>query len=387
MNVCLVTLDFPPYRTSGLTVYAEQVVRGLSCRGHQVSVLASQRPADRRTGDIPLPENITVIRLPVGKADWIGLGWQAARLLRAGGADYDVVHFADVHFAYAHRGPFVASGLQSFRQRLAANQGLPYYSSRRNLLFRFVYYNAARWLLEWPTARRAQHLLMVSGATRNEFLEHYGVEPSRASIVHIGIDLERFSHLPDRELARRKLGLPAGLPILLYVGFSTARKGLEYLAEALCLMRSRAQLLVVGSWEKGYRKRFTHALGPARRQATIVGYVPDSELLTYFAAADAFVLPSLLEGFGIPPVEAMAAGLPVVATTAGALGEIIGDAGLQVPPSDALALGVALDRVLSDADLARQLREAGRARARSLFDERRMASQIEAVYEQCLGSR
>jgi glycosyltransferase involved in cell wall biosynthesis len=386
MHICLVTLDFPPFRTSGLTIYAEKVALGMARLGHQVTVVASERPVGKRTDEVALPTNVTVVRMPVGKADWIGLGWQAARYLRSRGDGYDVVHYADIHFAYAQRGPFVATGLQSFRQRLASNQGLPYYSTKRNLLFRLVYYSTARWAMEWTAARRARHLIMVSAATRKEFLENYQVAPSRATVVYIGVDLHRFEHLPDRILARQRLGLPGGLPILLYVGFSTPRKGLEYLAEALRLMRSRAQLLVVGSWEKHYKERFLSALGPARHLATVVGYVPDSELLTYFAAADVFVLPSLLEGFGIPLVEAMAAGVPVVTTTAGASGEIVGDAGLTVPPGDAPSLAAALDRVLAHPQLAGGLRRAGRDRARRLFDERRMAAETEAVYRRAIGT-
>jgi glycosyltransferase involved in cell wall biosynthesis len=141
---------------------------------------------------------------------------------------------------------------------------------------------------------------------------------------------------------------------------------------------------MVGKWEARYRRRFEDTLGSVRPQVRIAGYVPDADLPLYFAAADAFVLPSLLEGFGIPLVEAMAAGLPVITTTGCAASEIVGDAGLVVPPGDSVALAFALDRVLTEPDLARRLRQAGRTRARTLFDERRFAADTEAVYRRVL---
>jgi glycosyltransferase involved in cell wall biosynthesis len=112
--------------------------------------------------------------------------------------------------------------------------------------------------------------------------------------------------------------------------------------------------------------------------------VPDADLPTYFAAADAFVLPTLLEGFGIPLVEAMAAGLPLVTTSGGSAGEIAGEAGLVVPPADSQSLAAALDRVLGEPDLAHHLSQVGRNRVLSLFDQRHMASAIEKVYQRVL---
>jgi glycosyltransferase involved in cell wall biosynthesis len=381
VRVCFVTLDYPPFRSSGLTIYAESVTLGLAARGHNITVVAADRPHSERVADSEAPPQISIVRVPTGRTDWIGLGWQAARFLRARQADFDVVHFADVHFAYAYRGPFVASAFQSFRQRLTSNRGRPYHTSRRNYIFRLLYYHAARWGLERPSVRRARHLIMSSAATRAEFIDHYHVRPSQAELVYPGIDVNRFDALPTQAKARNRLGLPADRPVLLYVGFSTPRKGVEYLAQAMSLMQTDAILVMVGKWEAHYQERFWHAVGPDRSRVHVVGYVPDADLATYYAAADAFVFPTLLEGFGIPLVEAMACGLPVVTTTGGSASEVAGDAGLEAPPGDAAALASALDRLFTTPGLARQLGQAGMARARTMFDERRMAAEIEAIYQ------
>lgn len=381
MRVCLLTLDFPPFRSSGLTVYAEKAAAGLAERGHTVTVVASQRPESEHVEDALLPQRISVVRVPVGRLDWVGFGWQAAKYLKSCTDDFDIIHFADVHFAYAYRGPYIASAFQSFRQRLTSHHGRPYHTSRRDLLFRLVYYRAARWLMEAPAVRRARQVLVSSRATSDEFTTHYGLEPDRTSLVYPGIDVDRFSKLSARTDIAERLGLADDVPTMLYVGFSTPRKGVEYLAEALSVMNTPGQLIMVGKWEDQYQQSFVGRLGDARSRVHITGYVPDADLADYFSVADAFVFPTLLEGFGFPLVEAMAAGVPVVTTTGGSASEIVGEAGLIVPVGDSLELAGALDRVLTEPDLAHRLGQAGRFRARTLFDERRVAADIEAIYD------
>jgi len=111
------------------------------------------------------------------------------------------------------------------------------------------------------------------------------------------------------------------------------------------------------------------------------------QLVTYYSAADIFVLPSLLEGFGIPLVEAMAAGLPVITTTGSSACEVVGEAGVTVPPGDSAALADALVQVLTQPDLACRLAHSGPERAHDLFDERRMAADLENLYQRFLANR
>ena len=381
MRICLLTLDFPPFRSSGLTIYAETIARGMAARGHAVTVVASQRPKRDHVGDVPRPEDIRVVRLPIGSFDWVAFGWQAARFLDAHAADYDVIHFADVHFAYACQVPFIASAFQSFRQRRTSRRGQPYHVNWRDYLFRLVYYTVASWAMERPALRRARRIIMPSLATQREFVGHYGVDEARMSLIYPGIDTQRFgAPQPDRTRVRQQLGLPSDVAILLYVGFSTPRKGLEYLAEAVGVMEIPVHLVMVGKWAGGYQERFLQNLGIERSCVRITGYVPDDTLLTYYAAVDAFVLPTLLEGFGFPLAEAMAAGVPVVTTTGGSAAEVVGEGGLTVPPSDSGALAAALDQLLGDAELARRFGNAGRRRAQALFDQGRFCEEIEEEY-------
>ena len=239
MRICLLTLDYPPFRSSGLTIYAETIARGLVGRGHNVTVVASQRPDQKRMDGVREPDEVTVFRVPVGPLDWLGFGWQAARYLRSQATQFEAVHFADVHFAYAYYGPFVASAFQSFRQRLTSNRGRPYHVNWRDYLFRLVYYNGARWAMEQPAVRRACHVIMPSLATQTEFVDHYDLDPAKTSLIYPGINVRRFdAQMPEKTTARQRLGLPADGPVILYVGFSTPRKGVEYLARALEIGRA-----------------------------------------------------------------------------------------------------------------------------------------------------
>lgn len=384
MRICVVTLDFAPFRSSGLSIYTEILVNGLARRGHRVTVIAASRPISKRVEDLVVPRSVEVRRVTVGPFDWLGLGWQAARYLSFCHDTFDIIHFADIHFAYACFRPFIASAFQSFRQRLTSYKGQPYHTSCPDHIFRLIYYNLAKQLMEKPSIKRAAHIVMSSVATWQEFVEKYHVNPARATLIYPGINLSRFEKLPEKTAARRYLALPIDRPILLYVGFSTPRKGVEYLAYALKHMKTPAFLVMVGKWEPTYQKRFLKSLGGAASRVHLAGYVPDAELPAYFSAADVFVLPTLLEGFGITLVEAMAAGLPVVTTQAGAAKEVVGEGGLAVQTGNGKALAEAIDQILSDPNLAKQLGETGRHRAYTLFNEHRFIVEIESLYQRFL---
>lgn len=360
MRLCLISLDVAPARSSGLAVYAERLAARLANGGHAVTMLAARRPG---TPPHSMLGAVCIERVPIGSSDWIGYGWNAARYVQQlqRKQPFDIVHFLDVHFAWAYRGPFVASLLQSFRQRLTADNGQPYGSSWHNRLFRRGYYSAARALLEKPALRRAVRLVALSQAARDEFVQHYAVAPERVAVVPETVDTLRFAP-HDSTALRERLGL-VGRRVLVYIGFSTPRKGLEYLAAGLHALPADVRLVIVGRWEAGYREKVRAAAGAAWERVREVGTVPDEEIPLYLSLADLVVLPSLLEGFGLPALEALACGTPVVATTAGSLAEVVGPCGILVPPRDTQALVLAISALLEDEPRRRQLGLCARERA------------------------
>jgi glycosyltransferase involved in cell wall biosynthesis len=207
---------------------------------------------------------------------------------------------------------------------------------------------------------RARRIVTVSAFSRDELVELLGADPARVAVVPGGVG-GRFTPAADPEPARRALGLAR--PYVLCVASHTARKNLAALVPAArALAADGVDLAVAG----GHRPQFAreHGLGALR----LLGPVDDALLPGLYAGAEAFVLPSLYEGFGLPVLEAMAAGTPVVATTAGALPETCAGAARLV--DDAAGIAGALTALLADTAARARLREAGLARARQLTWER-----------------
>jgi glycosyltransferase involved in cell wall biosynthesis len=206
-------------------------------------------------------------------------------------------------------------------------------------------------------ARRARRIVTVSEFSRRELAELLDVEPADVTVVTGGVD-ERFRPNADPAPARAVLGLTR--PYVLCVASQTARKNLSALAPAAeALARHGLDLVVAG----GHRPQFAAEQGLA--ELRLLGHVDDALLPGVYAGAEAFVLPSRYEGFGLPVLEAMASGTPVVAADAGALPETCAGAARLVEPEPE-PLRAALLELLEDPAEQERLRAAGLARAAPL---------------------
>jgi glycosyltransferase involved in cell wall biosynthesis len=232
--------------------------------------------------------------------------------------------------------------------------------------------------------KRADHIIAVSQRTADDLVELLGVAPKKITVIHLGIDpsMRRITDAAALADAQERYGLR--LPFALAVGTIEPRKNFARLIEAFDLARRQAggpaQLVIAGRKGWLYDDVFETVerlgLGDAVR---FLDYVPDADLATLYSLAAVVTMPSLYEGFGIPVVEAMACGVPVVASTGGSLPEIVGDAGLLAASDDVSALANALARAVGDAALRERLITAGYARART-FDWDAAARQHIAVY-------
>jgi glycosyltransferase involved in cell wall biosynthesis len=218
--------------------------------------------------------------------------------------------------------------------------------------------------------RRLTRVISVSESTRRDLESFARVDHGRIRVIHNGADLERFT-TRDRDAAKSAITAALGLPrdFVLYIArLEHPGKNHVRLLEAFAaLKRDTAlphKLVLVGSRWNGAELIEAKVKELALDQAVIFpGFVPNETLPTLYAAADAFVFPSLFEGFGIPVLEAMACGTPVCASNTSSLPEVIGDAGLLFDPLDTHAMTDALRRVLTDAPLRERLVAAGLAQA------------------------
>lgn len=215
---------------------------------------------------------------------------------------------------------------------------------------------------------RADRVIAVSENTRRDALRFYRLDPEKIEVIAEGVEA-RFK--PDIEVARvsavrRRYGLPERF--VLCVSTIEPRKNLPTLLEAYAAVRPvhpEVGLVIAGARGWLYERVFQRLRSLGLEQiTTLTGHVPDEDLPALFNAAEVFAYPSLFEGFGLPPLEAMACGVPVLCSNASSLPEVVGDAGLQLPPHDVGAWVAALRSVLDDAQLRADLHGRGLARAR-----------------------
>ena len=237
-------------------------------------------------------------------------------------------------------------------------------------------------------ARSADRIIAVSQATKADLVQILRVPPAKIVVIHEAVGPE-FSRPPSPEAIAsvvRRYGLRS--PYCLFVGNLEPRKNLPGLIEAFAQVLRRlegvglsAQLVLAGTraWLHAgiFRAVEAHGLGAA---VVFTDYVPLADLPALYAGATCFVFPSLYEGFGLPVLEAMAAGAPVIAARAGSIPEVAGDAALLVDASAPGELAAAIEAVLTDAALRERLITRGHARA-ALFEWNAVARATRAVYE------
>ncbi|MHB0878424.1 MAG: glycosyltransferase family 4 protein [Anaerolineae bacterium] len=236
--------------------------------------------------------------------------------------------------------------------------------------------------------RSANHIIAVSESTKRDVTHLLGVPEDRVTVIHEAIN-RNYRYVEDREAVdavRVRYGLPKDF--ILHVGTIEPRKNLPNLFRAVRLLADQHQpdiaLAVCGEWGWLYDEAL-QVLEQLKLKQTVrfLGHVPLLDLVHLFNGATALAYPSYYEGFGLPPLEAMACGTPVVASDTSSMPEVIGDAGLLVPPDDFEALAVSLWRILSDDELRATLVRRGLQRA-ATFSVDKMAERTLELYRTVL---
>jgi Glycosyltransferase len=220
---------------------------------------------------------------------------------------------------------------------------------------------------------------------RDEVAELFDLDPGPIAVLHNGIAPRAWRVGARRVAAARARYAPDGSPMLLYFGRLEYEKGVQDLIAALPRIRRShpgTRVLVAGTGTASDMLVATARTHRVRRSVTFLGHLPDDELVALLSAADAVVLPSRYEPFGIVALEAAAAGAPLVASTAGGLGEMVvdGETGVSFIPGDVAGLARAVGTVFADPVAAARRARAARARLGADFDWAHIAADTAAVY-------
>jgi alpha-1,3-rhamnosyl/mannosyltransferase len=247
----------------------------------------------------------------------------------------------------------------------------------------------ARLLFRWMMAlalRAASHVTVISQATRGDLLAFYRLSPRKVRAIPLAAN-PAFHPQPSEAVAALLARLNIPQRYILYLGSNKPHKNLVRLIDAFSRIThyaSRFTLVIAGAWDTRYpepRQRVA-ALG-LENTVRFLGPVPEEDLSALYTGAALFVFPSLYEGFGLPVLEAMACGVPVVCSNTPSLLEVCSDAVLYFDPADVEAIAKALRQALADPDLRAELRERGLARV-AQFSWERTARQTLHLYREAL---
>ena len=404
LRICMLSYRSNPH-SGGQGVYVKNLSRALRDLGHAVDVVAG--PPDPGLADgvrlIALPcldlyhpsdpfrmPSARELSDPVNLLEWIGVstmgfpepftfGLRAWRYLKRRLAGYDVLHdnqsLSYGIWALSRRAPTVATIHHPITvdRRWAVRAE----TSIWRKLQQWRWYSCIG--MQKRVVKRLGSLVTVSESARRDISREFGIPAGRLRVVPNGIDTDVFRPLPGiaREPGR----------IIATNSADTPLKGLAHLLAAVAeISRSRNhfKLVVIGEPKKnGAVERLVRELRIAPR-VEFTGRIDAAELVRHYARAAAAVIPSLYEGFGLPAGEAMACGVPVISTTGGALPEVVGDAGLLVPPADPVALAAAIRRILDHPDESRVLGQRGLARVGLNFTWRRAAELTVSAYREAI---
>jgi glycosyltransferase involved in cell wall biosynthesis len=403
LRIALLGYRSQPYG-GGQGVYIRYLSKALVDAGHHVDVISGPPypHLDPRVRLIELPSldlfangllslrphhlrSLTNIiewmsKLTGGFAEPYTFGRRAVKYLRQHGGEYDLVH-DNQSLSYG------MLELQSMGLPLVTTVHHPITSDLRIALKaakswwqRLLIHRWHSFLyMQKQVVGRLHNIVTVSETSRQDIARDFGVQPAAISLVYNGIDNEVFRPLPN--VQRKPMQLMAT------ASADQPLKGLRYLLRAYArLLRDypNLELLVVGQPRPGgHTERLLRKLHLSDRVKFVSG-ISTEAMVRYYAEATIAVVPSVYEGFGLPAGEAMACGVPVVSTDGGALPEVVGDAGLQVPVRDARALAAAIATLLDDAELRRELGERGRQRIDEKFCWHVTAGQMAEYYHQVL---
>jgi glycosyltransferase involved in cell wall biosynthesis len=239
----------------------------------------------------------------------------------------------------------------------------------------------------WLSKFRADKIITVSQNTKDDLVEMFNYNPNKIKVIYNGVD-SSYKLIDNKKLISEiNNKYNTGENFLLYVGNIKPHKNIPVLLKALSNIDKQNKLVIVGKRDKAYDEIFDIIdQNNLKDRIIFTGFVPDEDLILLYNAAALFVYPSLYEGFGLPPLEAMACGTPVITSNVSSLPEVVGDAAITVDPHNIKELSKKINKILSNKDLQNKMIQRGIERAKQ-FTWDKTARETIKVYEDVLNKK
>lgn len=361
---------------SGAGRYAYELLSALLPMARELRFEVIVPPTDRCNWEISHWSQQENVRLT--PADIRGVGPRRQLYFLRNSFEYDLFHSLSSYLPFAIRGTSLVTVHDLKYVRVPS-----YFRGRSSLKHRYITAMIRR------SVRAADHVLTVSEHTRSDLVAEFGIDSEDIAVIPLG---------PGGTEAEVNESPPIEGPYLFFVGSLRPHKNLATLIDAYNELRDRIDkadgpgemdgmipTLAIAGAEYGdaLTELRQQVREPYREDVQFLGRVDDDALAQLYSHATAFVYPSLYEGFGLPPLEAMGYGTPVIASDRTSVPEVVGDAGIIVDPTDVEALADALERVLSSKEVRERLRERGQQRFQE-FSWERTARETLTMYEKLL---
>jgi glycosyltransferase involved in cell wall biosynthesis len=399
LRICLLTYRGNP-TSGGQGVYIKHLSKALADEGHRVDVISGP-PYPRLDENVRLirlpsldlyspdhlfrPEKASALLNPLNMYEFLNVctggfpepytfGERAYAYLKKHRDAYDIVHDNQcLSYGIGRLAQKVLPTLVTIHHPITVDRQEEY-NVAKTLRQK---YRVFRWYafinMQLKVARQFSHIITVSEFTRKDIAREFSLDEQRFRVVHNGVNNEFF--YPKQNGPRPENAL------IVTNSADTPLKGLSFLLEAVARIRRTRpiRLTVIGQPKKnGIIENLVASLGVSDI-VHFTGRIANEEFADYYAKSTIAVVPSLYEGFGIPAAEAMASGVPLVSTSGGALAEVVGDAGIVVPPADAEALALAITRLLDSPEERKKYIQAGLARVHSEFSWKKAAQETVKV--------
>lgn len=379
MRLCLLTQQYR-YLWSGVGTYTTQLAEGLADAGHEVTVICPQEIGRESHSRIRLI-TVSKIRLDPSPGKWFSLSYKFSRLLPGllQKEKFDLVHFTDAREALfcPKIGVPVVGTVHDCYFAEASGNPLSFRHHYHDWFRRYLYYQAVR-RLEPRAYDKLDGIIATSRYVKETVIRRYSVPTPNLQLIYYGIEL-------DRSGAARVGRTPGGETRLLFVGTNFQRKGLPTLLRALpqVLIRNpRVRLYVIGKDPNEEAMRRLCRRLRIEPRVEFLGWRSQTEIRNFFARAELFVMPSLIENFAFVFLEAMACGVPVIGSSVGGIRELIKDGvnGFLVKPLDVQGLAQKVCTILENKSLREQLILQGFQTVKG-FTAKHMVEQTISYYE------